>query len=660
MIKYISILLLIGSQAYGQSRAPKGFIYLQATSDNYSKVMSYQNPTFAELDTLIQLGRNYTQISRDTALLIIDRTIDLCKNKEELDWQNNYAKALSSKGAALENDEGIKCLMMARSVFAAANNKNGMASTDRIRGSIYQNKGQLKESIEAFLSSIRLYEETKADPRALLNPLQGVSDIYYSLGEYEKAKTYMQDAIMIADTTDSFHREAYLRRRQAIQLFRIGEEMEARSDTTFGDELILLRSDIKHYQASALVEAEQAIAAAAALEDMSEVVECKLVKGTLLNKLGKFEKALSIADEMLPQAKSIGFPLFLVRTELLRATSLSGLKRYNKALTIAERILEESKKEKYNTELGEIYNLITRLYIRTKNQDRAIEILKERNLFEEEQNSLATKNAVAEAETKYQTAEKEKQILSQEKDILQLASKNEKIRKRYFNILGGTVLLGLFAFFGIRYRTIKKDRNDKKVFTENLIKGQEDERKRIASDLHDGIGQSLLLIKKQLMKSDKVTDDSRQLISTTLEEVRSISRGLHPFQLEKFGLTATIKNILDNIKKSTELFISEEIENIDDKINERDQIHIFRTIQEVLNNTIKHAEATAIKVEVSTHNGYTNITIQDNGVGFDLQNVQKTSKSLGIRTMHQRISAIGGELEFVRGVPKGTTVRIRV
>lgn len=643
-----------------QQRAPSGFIYVTATSDNFSKVLSYTKPTFKQLDTLIQLGRNYTQTNRDTAILIIDKAIELCKHNQEKMWQIYYAKALSSKSAVLENEEGIKYSLQAREVFRSQGHKNGMASTDRIRGQLYQNMGQPNEAIKAYLSCIQLYKETKVDSRALLNPLQGVSDIYSSQGEYQKAMQYMQDAIMIADTTDSFHREAYLRRSQAIQLFRIGDEFKTKIDSSAADVAILLKDSIKYYHESALKEANLAVAAATALNDVSETIECQLILGDLMDQLGRYEEALSIANKVLPAANSLGFPLLLVRGKLLKAKSLKGLKKYNQALSIAEAMLEESKRDNYHSELGKVYNLITPLYIETGHQKKAIEVLIERDLFEKKENSLVIKKAIADAETKYQTSEKEKQILSQEKDILQLASKNEKIRKRYINLLGGVSLLGLFAFIGIRYRTILKERRDKKEFTKNLIRGQEEERKRIASDLHDGIGQSLLLIKKQLMKSDSITEQSRTLISSTLEEVRSISRGLHPFQLEKFGLTATIDTILVNIEKSTDIFVSKEIENIDELIASKDHIHLYRTVQEVLNNALKHAHATAIKVAIKKHSDHVNITIQDNGVGFDLQDVQKVSNSLGIRTMHERVSAIGGDLTIMPGTPKGTLVRIKI
>ncbi|MFK7806725.1 MAG: sensor histidine kinase [Saprospiraceae bacterium] len=275
-----------------------------------------------------------------------------------------------------------------------------------------------------------------------------------------------------------------------------------------------------------------------------------------------------------------------------------------------------------------------------------------------EDNKKDIKNAITEIEVKYKTAEKEKQILQQKNDILELESTNAKIQKQKNYIMAGGLLFSLLGFFGYRFNKVRKDRNDKKEFAEALIFAQEEERKRIARDLHDGVGQSLLLIKNQLRTTAEVTLENQQMISDTLEEVRSISRDLHPFQLDKFGLTATINDTLLKIEKSTELFITKEIEDIDKVLNPKSEIHLYRTIQEALSNIVKHAQATAAKVSIKNEANQIRVTIQDNGKGFDLELAVVTSKSLGIRTMHERISAIGGTLKIEAGASGGTVLKI--
>ncbi|MBX2873764.1 MAG: hypothetical protein KTR30_16735 [Saprospiraceae bacterium] len=218
----------------------------------------------------------------------------------------------------------------------------------------------------------------------------------------------------------------------------------------------------------------------------------------------------------------------------------------------------------------------------------------------------------------------------------------------------------LYGFIQSRLNKLRKERNDKKAFAEALIVAQEEEKKRIARDLHDGIGQSLLLIKKQMEKTAATSQENQRLIASTLEEVRAISQDLHPFQLEKFGLTSTIVTSLEKIEKSTNLFITHAIENIDKKLSAKAEINLYRTIQEAMSNIVKHAEASAAKITVSLLSNKILVIIQDNGKGFDTEIALATSKSLGLRTMHERIVFIGGTLSIKTRGQKGTLVEIQV
>lgn len=224
----------------------------------------------------------------------------------------------------------------------------------------------------------------------------------------------------------------------------------------------------------------------------------------------------------------------------------------------------------------------------------------------------------------------------------------------------GVSLVSILGFFGFQLNKTRKERNDKKAFAEALIFAQEEERKRIARDLHDGIGQSLLLIKKQMASTHETTVENQKMISETLEEVRSISRDLHPFQLEKFGLTAAITEAINKVENSTELFITKESSNIDKLLTAKAEINLFRTIQEAMSNIVKHANATAAKISIQADTNGILVKIQDNGKGFDHELKLAKSKSLGLRTMHERVSSIGGQLNIEKGSPKGTTIVIKV
>ena len=229
-------------------------------------------------------------------------------------------------------------------------------------------------------------------------------------------------------------------------------------------------------------------------------------------------------------------------------------------------------------------------------------------------------------------------------------------------ILYGLTAFLLFSLFvKMRLAKAKEDLRNKELFTQALINAQEGERKRIARDLHDGVGQSLLLIKKQMERATATTEENQKLVAETLAEVRSISQDLHPFQLDKFGLSSAIEETLNKVQQTNEIFVSKEIDIIDkDILSESQEINLYRTIQEAISNVIKHAEASAIKVTVQNQMDQISVKIQDNGKGFDHDLSLLKMNSLGLKTMNERIQNIGGTFKITVGVNGGTDISINI
>ena len=146
------------------------------------------------------------------------------------------------------------------------------------------------------------------------------------------------------------------------------------------------------------------------------------------------------------------------------------------------------------------------------------------------------------------------------------------------------------------------------------------------------------------------------LVSDALEEVRSISRGLHPVQLERLGLTAAIEEMIDKVDKIGSIFISDEIEPIDGLLNETSEIHMYRIIQESLNNIIKHAKADSAKLVIRKKAKAIEIEIQDNGVGFDYSKKLITGKSIGLTSLNERTKYLNGEFHIKSSKTTGTVV----
>lgn len=261
-------------------------------------------------------------------------------------------------------------------------------------------------------------------------------------------------------------------------------------------------------------------------------------------------------------------------------------------------------------------------------------------------------NALVYYQTLYETERKEKDLIEKQSEIVLLEQNNASIKKQY--LFGGLALtmgfLLLFLFKNQRDLKIKKTLNEK--YTQDLLQAQEEERKRVSKDLHDGIGQSLLLIKnKVVLQRD---EDTKTMVENAIEEVRSISRALHPFQLQEMGITKALQNILRQFDETTDLFISAEIESIDGLLQIHQEVNVYRIVQESLNNVLKHAQASAIKISVKKMPASIVLVIQDNGIGFDFSERYNDFKSFGLKTLKERTRFLHGIMKINSQTNKGT------
>lgn len=308
-----------------------------------------------------------------------------------------------------------------------------------------------------------------------------------------------------------------------------------------------------------------------------------------------------------------------------------------------------------NEDLGTInaYEKLHVLFAKKGAYKKAYETKQKLQKIQDQLISSKKNNTFLYYQTLYETERKEAEIYKQQTDISILENKNAQKRKLLW--YGGIGLAGLFGF--VLLARNRKHIKDSKVlqeqYTHNLLNAQEAEKERISKDLHDGIGQSLLLIKNKVILSKDM--GSQKVVNEAIEEVRSISRALHPFQLKELGLTRAIETVVNQIDENSELFINQELENIDGLVSEEHEVHIYRIVQETFNNILKHAEAKAVKIELQKSSNTIRLSIEDNGVGFDFSERYSDFKSLGLKTLKERTKLLRGVMEVISEKGNGTT-----
>lgn len=239
-------------------------------------------------------------------------------------------------------------------------------------------------------------------------------------------------------------------------------------------------------------------------------------------------------------------------------------------------------------------------------------------------------------------------------------------------------LLALVSFLSIgpviyykRVSALKREQQLQHEFSENLINSQERERSRIAQELHDSLGQELLLIKNRAALGIKnITDDlkSKQQLEyiseysvNAINKVRQISHNLRPPELDRLGLTESLRSLVNEINDTGIIKIKSEIEKIDGLIGKGKEINLLRIFQEAIANILKHSGACEIRIKVLFQNGNISASIADNGKGFDSTlNSGFETRGLGFRGMKERTNILGGTIT-IESVPlKGTIVNLEI
>jgi len=240
----------------------------------------------------------------------------------------------------------------------------------------------------------------------------------------------------------------------------------------------------------------------------------------------------------------------------------------------------------------------------------------------------------------------------------------------------GLGLMSLFASAGYYYKQkLEKLEYDSKIqidFSRKLIDTQENEKKRIAHELHDTIAHEVLISKnKALMalkhKSDvnrmeKTLEEISELSSSTITDVRNIAYNLHPHQLERLGFTKTIKSIINEASGSTNINFMFESDDVDEVLSKESEINLFRVIQESISNIIKHSKATEVILKVSKSKETLSVLIVDNGKGFDVRSkaFEETKHGFGLSGISERIKFLKGEIKIDSEINKGTTLKFKI
>lgn len=320
-------------------------------------------------------------------------------------------------------------------------------------------------------------------------------------------------------------------------------------------------------------------------------------------------------------------------------------KDFNKAisyLTLSDSI---ARSFNYKDLLSENYRRLSTIYAQLNDYKKALKLYQEHIIIKDSLYNSNTQKNIADLYVKYETAEKDNQLLQQE---------NKNAKQQITILLIGSLLaiVSILTYYIYRSRKLKEEKL--KLETQNTL---QNDRLRISRDLHDNIGANLTYINNAVQSIPQEDNQIKNLQSLLNETIIELRRTVWLINKPSVKLDEWIVKLREYYLKVNEVKLSITIiENEESILTSKQATNLFRVIQEATNNAIKHSQASSVKVSIQSENNMLMIVIKDNGRGFD-QN--KASNGFGLSNMQLNIQEIGGEFSLETESGQGTKIRVK-
>lgn len=480
-------------------------------------------------------------------------------------------------------------------------------------GIIQESRGNRNAALEFYLNGLKVAEQHKMEYHIgmLLNNI-GLIKFYNK--QYEEAKKDLERALTYAEKLNEM--------RLALNLHNnLGLVSSTQND---------YRTALGHYR--------QTLKKAHYLGFPQAIAVAHLNLGNSLNEIEEVDSALIYVDSSILVFERINDYHFASRPYFLKASIYRQRKELGQAMGYIETGLGYARKANGLLEVAQGLRIQSEIFRDMGRFEEALQAFERYHTLTDSLSEVNNSEKIAELQLIYDMEKKDAEITLLEKENALKAS-----RLNIIIVSSVALIILILAYF--RNRQIRLRRRQQKEFTHKLIASIDAERSRISRDLHDDIGQSLSVIKAKINLIEKGRTEQLEGLESEVGEVinlaRQLSHSLHPSYLEKIGITRSVASLMDRIQRSTGLICSYEIDEKFEELSLFHQTQLYRIIQECINNTLKHAEAKALKLILSYKDDQFGFEYMDNGKGVDSD---RLNTGIGMDTIRERSSKVGGKV----------------
>lgn len=553
-------------------------------------------------------------------------------------------------------DESLKLCKRALDISLKLKDKKEIGTAYTAIGLVYVNKSFYKQALENYFLALENLQSVN-DNTLMCRLYDRISGCYYPLKLYERSLEYEEKAIacLLSGGDTPRIRNVY---------FNAG----------------LLLKELEQYQkANSYYQKAMQMNVGSGSDN---ILECRLqfAMAALSNAQGDHAGAAAYATKGINLSKALNFESGVAMNLGEQGRAYLYLHKFAEAKAVLKEAVAISQKNNLGEELQLALDLIrfaeaaTGDFTASAAYDKMYRKLVD-SVFDQQ-----SANNIQELESKYLTKEKQNEItsLQKEKEIQGLSLQ----RKNIFNavLIGGVIIILIISVLSFRFYKQKQNLQQQRISeletqqqltaTENVLKGEEQERTRLAKDLHDGLGGMLSGIKFSLntMKGNLImTPENAQafersidMLDSSIKEMRRVAHNMMPEALVKFGLDTALKDFCNEINRSGALEVSYQSIGLENtEIEQTTAITIYRIVQELINNTMKYAAAKTAIVQVARSAHQISVTVEDDGKGFDTS-VLDHSKGIGWSNIRNRVEFLKGKVDVLSEKGKGTSVHIEI